>query len=114
MIAPVGPRLAEVFPTLARDIVEMLGTEEDGHALASTIGDLVFLARCPCRPDCDALLTASFGSSGSGVVTLQRDDDIIWLWLDDSGAIAWIKVPDHDVLGPGARRTDPAHGATSV
>ncbi|MFF7251188.1 hypothetical protein ACFZBU_45905 [Embleya sp. NPDC008237] len=114
MVAPVGRRLAEVFPTLARDIVEMLGPEEDGHVLASTIGDLVFLGRCSCRPDCDALLTAPFGSSGSGVVTLQRDDDIIWLWLDDSGTITRIEVPDHDVLGPGARRTDPAHGATSV
>ncbi|MFI6582601.1 hypothetical protein [Embleya sp. NPDC050493] len=44
----------------------------------------------------------------------QRGGDMIWLWLDGSGAITGIEFPEHGVRGPGAPRTDPAHGAASV
>lgn len=106
MTAGQRPRLADVFPDLAADIVALLRAGNDGDPLADSVEDLPFHGVCMCSATCTNLLTAPPGSSGSRMVQLERDgEDVIWLSLDPSAtAITDIEVLDGRDLGPAGRQ----------
>lgn len=99
------PRLVDVFPELAAEIVELLRADDD-DALADVVGDLRYLGPCTCSPTCSNLLTAPAGSSGFSMAQLGRDgEDVIWLSLDPTmTTITDIEVLDGRDLGPAAGR----------
>ena len=101
MTAGRCPRLVDVFPGLAADIVELLRAD-DGDSLADTVEDLPFLGRCTCTPTCSVLLTAPAGSPSPYVAELGHGDEVaIWLNLDPTAtAITGIEVLDGRDLGP--------------
>ncbi|WP_327138802.1 hypothetical protein [Nocardia sp. NBC_01327] len=77
MTAVHYPSLAEAFPSLTAEIVELLIGEDPG--LARTIPDLRFHGRCACAPTCRVLLTAPLGSPSTGVIVLERDSATVAL-----------------------------------
>ncbi|MFE3190035.1 hypothetical protein ACFXHA_13575 [Nocardia sp. NPDC059240] len=88
------PLLAEAFPNLVADILDLLEPEDE--QLARTILDLRFHGRCSCTPTCPVLLTAPAGSPSAGIIMLDRDDDcVIWLHYDaEQSAVTGIEVLD--------------------
>ncbi|MBO4273026.1 hypothetical protein [Microbispora triticiradicis] len=100
------PRLADVFPDLATEIITLLREQDENDPLADTVEDLLFYGVCTCKPTCTNLLTALRGSSGCWVVQLEHDgEDVIWLSLDPTAtAITDIEVLDGRDLGPASRR----------
>ncbi|MER6950710.1 hypothetical protein ABT294_42500 [Nonomuraea sp. NPDC000554] len=106
MAAAHHPRLAEVFPGLAADIIALLRAEDEGDPLADTVEDLLFYGVCTCTPTCTNLLTALPGSSGFWVVQLERDgEDVIWLSLNPTATVITdIEVLDGRDLGAAGHR----------
>ncbi|WP_378742239.1 hypothetical protein [Nocardia brasiliensis] len=103
MTAVQFPRLAEVFPDLVTEIVDLL-TPEDEH-LARTVPNLRFYGRCTCTPTCPVLLTAPFGSSSQWVVMLESDGEYVMLLnIDPAGpSVSGIEVLDgRDLVLPPA------------
>ncbi|MET7300366.1 hypothetical protein [Embleya sp. NPDC005575] len=107
MTAVQYPRVVDVFPKLAAEIVELLLADGD-DALADVVGDLRYFGPCTCSPTCTNLLTAPVGSSCSFMAQLERDGEVvIWLSLDPTTTtITHIEVLDGRDLGPAARRPD--------
>ncbi|MDI2130530.1 hypothetical protein [Yinghuangia seranimata] len=97
--------MAELFPLLAAEIVELLRAGGD-DALAVVVGDLRYFGPCTCSPTCSNLLTAPPGSSGHLLAQLERDGEaVIWLSLNPTTTtITAIEVLDGRDLGPAARR----------
>ncbi|NUK52447.1 hypothetical protein HRW14_19610 [Streptomyces lunaelactis] len=78
------PRLADVFPEIAAEIVRLL--RKDDASLAETVHELRYYGHCLCRPGCQAVLTAPAGSAGTAVCQLEDDGEyMIWLSLDPAG-----------------------------
>ncbi|MFI0446829.1 hypothetical protein [Actinomadura sp. 6N118] len=96
------PRLVEVFPGLAADIVHLLRADGDGDSLADTVEDLPFHGRCTCGATCANLLTAPVGSPCPYLVELGHGDEVaILLSLDATAtAITAIEVLDGRDLVP--------------
>ncbi|MFE3059994.1 hypothetical protein [Nocardia sp. NPDC059239] len=91
MTAVQFPHLAEVFPDLVTEIVDLL-EPEDEH-LAQTVRNLRFHGRCTCTLTCPVLLTAPLGSPNGAVVILESDGEpVMFLRIDPTG-------PSHRVTG---------------
>ncbi|TQS18091.1 hypothetical protein [Microbispora hainanensis] len=110
MTAEPHPRLTDVFPDLAAEIITLLREQDESDPLADTVKDLLFYGVCTCKPTCANLLTAPPGSSGCYVVQLERDGDhVVWLSLDSTATkITDIEVLDGRDLGPASRRQSPS------
>ncbi|MGW0252616.1 hypothetical protein ACWDYH_38935 [Nocardia goodfellowii] len=94
MTAVKTPRLAEVFPSLAIEIADLLVDEDPW--LARTIPDLRFYGQCSCTHTCAVLLTAPPGSPSPGVIELERDGEVMaWLNFDPAEkSVTGIEVLD--------------------
>ncbi|MFB8003579.1 hypothetical protein [Nocardia sp. NPDC056000] len=94
MTAEQFPRLAEVFPDLVIEIVDLL-EPADGN-LVRTVRNLRFYGRCTCTPTCPMLLTAPLGSPNGGVLVLESDgESVMFLHIHPAGP----SDPSHQVIG---------------
>ncbi len=97
------PRLADVLPSLATEVAELLVAKD--ARLARAIQDLQFHGRCTCTATCPVLLTAPVGSPSPGVIELERDGETVALLnFDPVGrSVTGIEVLDgRDLAVPSA------------
>ena len=100
------PRMAESFPCLTADIVDLLLMNHSTASQADAFGDLPYFGQCTCSPTCGNILTAPQGSPGGCFIDLEFcGDSVAWLNLDtDLVSVTSVEILEPEAFGHQARR----------
>jgi len=106
MVSDDQPRMAESFPCLTADIVDLLRMDHSTMGQADAFGDLPYCGRCTCSPTCGNILTAPQGSPGGCFIDLELcGDSVAWLNLDaDLVSVTSVEILEPEAFGHQARR----------
>jgi hypothetical protein len=95
------PRMADAFPEMTAEIIEML-RDEGWDDLATQFEGLRYHGRCQRTLTCPCLATNGEGRTGSAVIMLERDEEcLFWLHMDDDATtVLAVEVLDGGSTSP--------------